>query len=218
MSGIGDFAGARLALTPVIADDGSTVYQIQVVSSGGSGASSNQVQGTAANGAAPVGNPILAAGSDGTSQRTLRTTANGALLSTPVSSAGALLSDGNAIVTQPALSASFWAYAAATGGIVNSNTAVLVKAAAGAGIRNYLESISLDWDSLTTSTEIAIRDGAGGAVLWRGFIKSGTPGNRVIAFRPALKGTANTLMEFVTLTAAGAGAGVYLNAQGWTGA
>lgn len=37
MSGIGEFAGARMALTPVTADDGTTIYQLQTTGSGGTG-------------------------------------------------------------------------------------------------------------------------------------------------------------------------------------
>lgn len=120
-------------------------------------------------------------------------------------------------VSQPALSASLWAYAAATGGISNTTTAVTVKAAAGASVRNYIEAIHLSWDALTTATEFAIRDGAAGTVLWRCKLPSAVAGNVFVKFGTPLKGTANTLVEVVTLTATVAG-GVFANLQGWTGA
>lgn len=124
--------------------------------------------------------------------------------------------DLNAASVQPALSASFWSYPAATGGISNTTTAVTVKAAAGAGVRNYIEAIDLSWDALANATEFAIRDGAAGTVLWRCKLPSAVAGNRYVKLGTALKGTANTLVEVVTLTASGAGA-VFANLQGWTG-
>jgi len=122
------------------------------------------------------------------------------------------------LVQQFALSGSRWNYAAASGGITNTTTAVTIAAAAGSGVRNYLTGMQIFADTLGTATEIAIRDGAGGTVLWRGKINTG--GSFVgaeIKFTCPLKGTANTLMEFVTLTASGTGS-VFVNAQGYTAA
>ena len=122
------------------------------------------------------------------------------------------------LVQHYALTGSRWSYAAAAGGITNTTTAVTIAAAAGAGLRNYLTGMQIFADTLGTATEIAIRDGAAGTVLWRG--KIGTGGAFVgaeIKFTCPLKGTANTLMEFVTLTASGTGS-VYVNAQGYTAA
>jgi hypothetical protein len=111
---------------------------------------------------------------------------------------------------------SYWSYAAATSGIVNTTTAVTIKTAAGAGIRNYLSSLSISHDALGGATEIAIRDGAAGTVLWRGKLQTTAAEEKTIAFNPPLKGTANTLLEVVTLTAVTGG--VFVNAQGFTGA
>jgi hypothetical protein len=124
--------------------------------------------------------------------------------------------DANGAVVQPALSSTFWNYAAATGGIVNTTTAVTIKAAAGASVRNYLNSIQLASDTLGAATEVAIRDGAAGTVLWRGKMQTASTATTDIVFNPPLRGTANTLMEVVTLTATVTG-GVYVNAQGYTG-
>lgn len=108
-----------------------------------------------------------------------------------------------------------WNYAAASGGIVNSTTAVTIKAAAGSGLRNYISSLQISAEALTNATEVAIRDGAGGTVLWRTKITTaGLVNGREIVFASPLKGTANTLLEVVTLTASGAGA-VFVNAQGF---
>lgn len=109
-----------------------------------------------------------------------------------------------------------WSYAAANLGIVNTTTAVTFKTAAGAGLRNYITGIDISTDgALGAATEVAIRDGAAGTVLWR--MKIGTGGlqaGRSITFPSPLKGTANTLLEVVTLTASVTGA-VYFNATGY---
>ena len=123
----------------------------------------------------------------------------------------------NGTVVQPALSSTFWIYAPPVGGIVNSTAAVTVKAAAGAGIRNYVFSAQCNSDALGAATEVAIRDGAAGTVLYRQKIPTAgwlTPVD--LNFDPPLRGSANTLVEIVTLTASVTG-GVYCNLQGYTG-
>lgn len=122
------------------------------------------------------------------------------------------------VVFSDAPPSSTWSYAAANLGIVNTTTAVTIKTAAGAGIRNYLTSVDIMAEALGTATEVAIRDGAAGTVLWRTKIGTGgLTGGRSIRFHPALRGTANTLLEVVTLTSSGTGA-VYVNAQGYVSA
>ena len=108
-----------------------------------------------------------------------------------------------------------WSYAAANLGIVNTTTAVTIKTAAGAGLRNYITTMQINTEALGTATELAIRDGAGGTVLWR--IKIPTTGipYMMVKFDDPIKSTANTLLEVVTLTASTTGA-VYVNAQGYT--
>lgn len=110
-----------------------------------------------------------------------------------------------------------WSYAAAAGGILNTTTAVTIKAAGAALVRNHITSIQVQSEALTNATELAIRDGAGGTVLWRIKIPTtGLPGT-TFNFNTPLRGTAATLLEVVTLTASGAGA-VYFNAQGFESA
>lgn len=126
--------------------------------------------------------------------------------------------DTNGTVVQPALSSTFWKYAAASSGIVNTTTAVTVKAAAGASVRNYVMSMQCSHDTLGAVTEFAIRDGAAGTVMWRGKLQTTATdaSGATINFEPPLQGTANTLTEIVTLTAVTGG--VYCNLQGYTGA
>lgn len=116
-----------------------------------------------------------------------------------------------------AIPADRWTYSAAASGIVNTTTAVTFKAAH-ASLRNYVTSIQIMSEALGAATELAIRDGAGGTVLWR--TKIGTGGivsGLSINFPVPLKGTAATLLEVVTLTASVTGA-VYFNAQGYVSA
>lgn len=107
-----------------------------------------------------------------------------------------------------------WTYAAAASGIANTTTAVTVKAAH-ATLRNYITWVDIWSEALTTATEVAIRDGAAGTVLWRTKIATGgLLGGRYIRFDPPLQGTAATLTEVLTITASGAGA-VYFNCGGY---
>ena len=108
-----------------------------------------------------------------------------------------------------------WSYAAAASGIVNTTTAVTIKAAAGTNLRNCITSIQISSEALGTATEVAIRDGAAGTVLWR--MKIGTAGilaGRDFVLGTPIVGSANTLLEVVTLTASTTGA-VYVNLQGF---
>lgn len=121
--------------------------------------------------------------------------------------------DGRMVIRPHSIPENEWYYAAASGGIVNTTTAVTIKAAQ-TGFRNYITSLQIHAEALTNATEVAIRDGAGGTVLWR--IKVPATGLPLlnVAFADPLKATTNTLLEVVTLTASGTGA-VYFNAQGY---
>lgn len=106
-----------------------------------------------------------------------------------------------------------WSYPAAASGISNTTTAVTMVAAAGAGIRNYLTGLQISAGTLGAATEVAVRDGAGGTVIWRGFLST-AGGNQSVQLTSPIKSTANTLLEVVTLTATVTGS-VYINAQGY---
>lgn len=108
-----------------------------------------------------------------------------------------------------------WSYAAASSGIVNSNVAVTIKAAGTGVLRNYITWIDIWSEALGTATEVAIRDGAGGTVLWRTKIGTGgLTGGRYIQLPSPIRGSAATLLEVITITASGSGA-VYFNAGGY---
>lgn len=125
--------------------------------------------------------------------------------------------DVNGTVVQPALSSAFWNYAPPVGGIVNSTAGVTAKAAAGAGVRNYIKSLQLTADALGVATEFVIRDGAAGTVLARVKVNTGgLAASGTTIFDPPLRGSANTLVEIATLTATVTG-GVFVNLQGYTG-
>jgi hypothetical protein len=108
-----------------------------------------------------------------------------------------------------------WTYAAATGGIVNTTTAVTIKAAGTNNTRNYVKGCQLSHATLGAATELAIRDGAGGTVLWRTLLHTTAKPVDEMIFEPPLKGTADTLLEVVTLTAVTGG--VFVSCQGLTG-
>ena len=139
-----------------------------------------------------------------------KTSASNAQFVRPIST-----TDGRLVTRQNSIPENEWVYAAASGGITNTTTAATLVAAQAAGVRNYLTSLQLSSDVLGATTEIAIRDGAGGTVLWRGKIgTAGIAGVSTIQFSDPLKSTAATLLEVVTLTASVTG-GVYVNAQGY---
>jgi hypothetical protein len=123
--------------------------------------------------------------------------------------------DGRQIVRLDAIPENEWSYVAASGGITNTTTAVALAAGAGSGVRNYITSLQVSSDALGTATEVVIRDGVGGAVLWRTKIgTAGTVGIQNIRFHPPLRGSTNTILEAACVTATGTGS-IYLNAQGY---
>jgi hypothetical protein len=109
-----------------------------------------------------------------------------------------------------------WSYAAAASGILNTPTAVTIKAApADALMRNYVTDVQIMAEALGTATEVAIRDGAGGTVLWRTKVATtGLAQGLSINFQQPLQGSRGNLLEVVTLSASTTGA-VYFNAQGY---
>lgn len=111
-----------------------------------------------------------------------------------------------------------WSYAAPEGGLENTTVAATLKGAAGAGLSNYINWLEFSTDmDITNATELVIRNGAGGPVLWRTQIGvDGLITGRVIHFNGSVRSSPNTLLEIATLTATGSGA-FYINAGGTVG-
>lgn len=108
-------------------------------------------------------------------------------------------------------SSATWQYAGIAGGIVDTAD-VAIKAAAGAGVRNYLTNIQFINTSATAS-EIVVKDGT--TIIWRGYAPaSGTQVNSV-EFNTPLRGTANTALNVAMITTATA---TRVSAQGYTAA
>jgi len=126
--------------------------------------------------------------------------------------------DVNGQVIQPGLSTTYWYYTSGTSAILsNTTTAVTIKTAAGASVRNYIDACQIASTALGASVPLAIRDGAAGTVIWA--MRPPTAGwtNPVyINFSPPLRSTANTLLEIVTTTADTSGT-FDVNCQGHTG-
>jgi len=116
-------------------------------------------------------------------------------------------------VTYPySLPVSTWSYAAASGGIVNT-TGVTVKAAAGASTYNYITALQVINGHATVSTDVQLRDGAAGTVIWRGFAQAVGGGISISFPTPLKQPTANTLLEVACGTT---GSAVYVNVQGFS--
>jgi hypothetical protein len=120
--------------------------------------------------------------------------------------------NGKQVIQPYAIPENTWSYAAASGGITNT-TGVTAKAAAGAGVRNYITGLDVENGHATVSTEVVIRDGAAGTVIWRGWAQA-AGGGVSRKFDPPLKGTANTLVEIANITT---GSATYFNLTGYTG-
>lgn len=122
---------------------------------------------------------------------------------------------GHTIITRPFESrANSWSYATSSG-ITNTTTAVTVKTAAGSGLRNCVTGVDLSAGALGTATVFAIRDGAGGTVIWAHAISTaGIPDGFSKTFLSPVCSSTNSLLEIVTLTASTTGA-VYAQLQGF---
>lgn len=102
-----------------------------------------------------------------------------------------------------------WQYAALAGGIINT-TDVVVKAAAAAGIRNYVTAIQVR-NTNAVATEFVIKDGA--TVIWRTQLPASMTDSQTVTFITPLKGTAATAVNVACITT---GAAVYANLQGYS--
>lgn len=115
--------------------------------------------------------------------------------------------DGRLVTRLNSIPENEWQYAAASGGIVNTSDVVL-QAAAGAGIKNYLTGLSVA-NASATATEVVVKDGS--TVIWRGYLAAHQHLTD-IPFPTPLQSTANTALNVACITT---GTQTYISAQGY---
>ena len=108
-----------------------------------------------------------------------------------------------------------WNYVADENGINNTTSPVVIKSAS-PGRKNCISCFEFSTDGeLGTPTELVIRDGVAGDILWRAKLgTNGLPSGRILAIEGAIKGSVNKDLVVQTLTATGTGS-VYVNAIGF---
>lgn len=186
-------AELRLPVGPAA---GQTVTMTSTTLSG----TTNVVSGVGAHDAAIAGNPHRIAGRALTSSYTAVATGETADLITTL--------DGRLVVLRSAIPENTWSYAAASGGITNT-TDVAAKAAAAAGIRNYITGVQVR-NSSATATEFVIKDNA--TVIWRTQLPATMAGSQDVIFDPPLRGTEATAVNIACITT---GTATYANLQGF---
>lgn len=108
-----------------------------------------------------------------------------------------------------------WQYAAASGGITDTNDVTLAAAPA-AGLRNYLTHLDIINTDATVGTEVVVKDGS--TVLWRGFAPASLaavsqPSIVSIVFpTPIRQPTTATALTAACVTTSSQ---TYINAQGY---
>jgi len=161
--------------------------------------------GTAGEGVAATGLPVTI-GAEG--RWTSKATVSNGQVVRPIATL-----DGRLIMRPHSIPENEWVYPAASGGIVNSTTAVTMASAPGANVRNYVTSIQVYAEALANATELVIREGTS-SIYWRIKIPTtGMPPTQFIFGNP-IRLALNSALTVTTLTASGTGA-VYINAQGY---
>lgn len=95
---------------------------------------------------------------------------------------------------------------------ITDTSAASVLAAAGAGLRNYITSLTVTNSHATVSTVVEIRDGTS-TVIHRAYAVA-AGGGYTIWFPTPLRGTANTAVNAYCITT---GSNVYVSASGFRG-
>lgn len=171
-----------------------------------SAASGFTVAGTGAHAASVTGNPTMMGVEAYTAAPTAVTTGQTTRVLGTV--------DGK-VVTQPlAIPEQTWNYAAAAGGETGTGDLTLAAAPA-AGLRNYLDSCSIQNASATIASEVVIKDGA--TILKRFYVGVGSLLNSVVNITitpPLRQPTTATALTAANLTTASQ---VYWNCNGHTG-
>ena len=103
-----------------------------------------------------------------------------------------------------------WQYAGAAGGIINT-TETTLKAAV-AGKRHVLSSMQIK-NSAAVASEVIIRDGAGGTIIWRGHISTSMVNADEYNFDSELVGSDNKDLTITVLTT---GTATIVSAQGYS--
>lgn len=147
-----------------------------------------------------VGTNPLAIGLEG--RTSSKTSVTNATLVRPISTL-----DGRQITRLNSIPENEWQYAAASGGITNTSDVVL-QAAAGAGIKNYLTGLSVA-NASATATEVVVKDGS--TVIWRSYVAANLT-LKDIPFPTPLQSTANAALNVACITT---GTQTYVNAQGY---
>lgn len=125
--------------------------------------------------------------------------------SIPATTAGAL------VFRPHSLPEECWSYAAASSGIVSSTADVAVKAAGAAGVRNYINSMTVAHDTLSAVSELVIKDGS--TVLFRTKLQTTANEGQTFKFDPPLRGTAATAVNVAMISSVTGG--VYVNLVGY---
>ena len=102
-----------------------------------------------------------------------------------------------------------WQYATPIASPITNTTAVAMKAAGAASIRNYVTSVQYQNTSATASI-VTIQDGV--TVIWTGYAPASMAVPAVVTFNTPLRGTAATAMNFVVNTTA---TNTFVSAQGY---
>lgn len=98
-------------------------------------------------------------------------------------------------------------------GTLTSGSATTIKTSAGSGVRNRINAIQISHTLLGAATVLAIRDGAGGTVLWNVALDTTLSQGQGYVIDPPVCGGNATLLEVILLTNPVSGS-VYANVQG----
>lgn len=162
------------------------------------GTNTNEVVGDAAHDAAIAGNPVRVGGRAVSADYTAVATGDTADLICDL--------NGKQVVLPYTIPENLVSgvTAAITG---TSDTSVI--AAAGAGIRNYVTSITVTNSHATIGTVVELKDGT--TVIWRGYAAP-AGGGFTLSFPAPLRGTANTAINAANVTT---GSNTYVSAAGY---
>jgi len=165
------------------------------------GTNTNEIVGDAAHDAAIAGNPVRLAGRALTADYTAVAAGDTADLMTDL--------NGRLVVRPYALPENLVQGVTAA---ITGTTVAEVLAAGGAGIRNYVTSLTVTNSHATVGTLVEIRDGTT-TVIFRGYAAP-AGGGFSVTFPVPLKGTANTAINAYNITT---GSNTYVSASGFKG-